>query len=330
MPARLNLDKRKRAINFAWLSGLFHLKESRHKSIDTLTTPVLVSVHVSINRFMVSEQDVWYGALLAGIASHRNDGSYASAPHDAKVHMQLSFLSTDKENLNNVGTSLTKQIDFVLIGEVQSIRDALTRLIQESSSRRFYISGISASIRSHLWYVEVLRKTYHTAHSEQAIPDDKDFTGLFWGAAFLRDSTICPQKDLVLTMGEKSDDGGSVSFTYPTQCYGQPNYIRHNDESFAMFGRHTEYITNHDVDVSYDGRKWFHLFGDYCPMHEPLFVDEIKRRCSQPICNNDPNCIQRDIGLYEQVPFFQQSQCRKKLYPKRRSLAVENRHKEQD
>ncbi len=108
-------------------------------------------------------------ALLAGIASHRNDGSYASAQHDAKVHMQLSFLSTDKENLNNVSTSLTKQIDFVLIGEVQSIRDALTRLIQESSSCRFYISGISASIRSHLWYVEVLRKTYHTAHSEQVI-----------------------------------------------------------------------------------------------------------------------------------------------------------------
>jgi len=44
------------------------------------------------------------------------------------------------------------------------------------------------------------------------------------------------------------------------QCYKDPKYMRRNDESWAALTRHEETLSQHDIDVSYDGKKWFHLF----------------------------------------------------------------------
>jgi hypothetical protein len=29
-----------------------------------------------------------------------------------------------------------------------------------------------------------------------------------------------------------------------------------------------------DIDVSYDGKHWFHLMGGFCVKHEPLFREK--------------------------------------------------------
>ena len=46
------------------------------------------------------------------------------------------------------------------------------------------------------------------------------------------------------------------------QCYQTPKYMRRCDQSFIAFGPpDVDYIADPDTDVSYDGKKWFHLLG---------------------------------------------------------------------
>jgi hypothetical protein len=58
--------------------------------------------------------------------------------------------------------------------------------------------------------------------------------------------------------------------------------MRRNDESWVSLSQHTEIISQHDIDVSYDGLKWFHLFGDRNLFHNEPFINEIMRQCGQP------------------------------------------------
>ncbi len=57
----------------------------------------------------------------------------------------------------------------------------------------------------------------------------------------------------------------------------KPRYLRRNDEG-AYFGEldlttgeQVEIITGHDLDVSCDGKRWFHLLGSYCLKREKPF-----------------------------------------------------------
>lgn len=71
-----------------------------------------------------------------------------------------------------------------------------------------------------------------------------------------------------------------VERTTQRQCYQNPKYMRRNDQSWVALGEHVETISSHDIDVSYDGNKWFHFSGDYCLKNEPPFANEIKRQCA--------------------------------------------------
>jgi hypothetical protein len=50
-----------------------------------------------------------------------------------------------------------------------------------------------------------------------------------------------------------------------------PSYIRRNGGTVTVFGESSQNIAGQDVDVSYDGHKWFHLFGPYCLKGAPKF-----------------------------------------------------------
>jgi hypothetical protein len=50
-----------------------------------------------------------------------------------------------------------------------------------------------------------------------------------------------------------------------------PRYIRRNDDTITVFGKNSQNIEGQDLDVSYDGKKWFHLFGESCMMGAPQF-----------------------------------------------------------
>jgi hypothetical protein len=50
-----------------------------------------------------------------------------------------------------------------------------------------------------------------------------------------------------------------------------PRYIRRNDDTVTIFSEHSQNIDGQDLDVSYDGEHWFHLFGSHCLKGSPLY-----------------------------------------------------------
>ena len=60
-----------------------------------------------------------------------------------------------------------------------------------------------------------------------------------------------------------------------------PNMPAATTDCWVSFVSREEEITQHDIDVSYDGKKWFHLFGDYCLTNGDPFSREMMRQCNE-------------------------------------------------
>ena len=84
-------------------------------------------------------------------------------------------------------------------------------------------------------------------------------------------------------VADYGDDAGRGywSSQKQSQCYKNPRYMRQNDRFWNIWAtKDVEVISEHDIDVSYDGKKWFHLFGDDpCAKHSEPFLNEIMRQC---------------------------------------------------
>jgi hypothetical protein len=93
--------------------------------------------------------------------------------------------------------------------------------------------------------------------------------------------TVRRNINLVVFPSENNDKAGSRQRSRTQQCHQDPKYVRRNDQGWVAFKEHTEHIGNHDIDVSYDGKKWLHLFGQYCTTDSPPFSLEVIRQCSK-------------------------------------------------
>lgn len=87
------------------------------------------------------------------------------------------------------------------------------------------------------------------------------------GAAFtsLPERVRCKYDSI--SINDSHNEGGATSTGQK-----QPRYIRRNDETITVFGKNSQNIEGQDLDVSYDGKEWFHLFGESCMKGAPPFI----------------------------------------------------------
>jgi len=145
------------------------------------------------------------------------------------------------------------------------------------------VSWLRTGLPTNVLEVDVARK--HSRNRKGTVVHPHDFTSIpkrsfSTNFALGIDQTVGSKNDPMFLRVNYRNQQGAVRGA-SAQCYQNPAYMRRNDQSWASLTRHAEDIAQHDVDVSYDGKKWFHLFGDYCLEDSEPFSQEIMRQCAE-------------------------------------------------
>jgi len=138
-------------------------------------------------------------------------------------------------------------------------------------------------IPRHRWSVVKAFNARISNNGKNAIRRAADFAGLGNDLTDERHNLAIGSNEnaLLLAIDDNDHNRRVHRWNSAEQCYETPKYMRRNDESWVGLGPHAEIISQHDIDVSYDGKKWFHLFGDHCLKGSEPFMDEITRQCRE-------------------------------------------------
>ncbi len=252
--------------------------------------PIFVRDHIVINRLssLVGATNCVRCALtILRFPSVFGNAAVTRGTKSANEECQPPVVDPNKKDVQEISSDFIRVHFRVSIEKLEHPTDWFGRDIEECVGPLVQVSRLLAGLFSEARNVERghVGRSIETAVSlerKTTIRRFKDFAfmrSVVSFAAYTRDNqTIGGNNEaMMLIVDERNDNGGKRRSA--RNCYKDPEYVRRNDESWVLFGRHVENITDHDIDVSYDGKKWFHLFGDYCLKNEEPFANEVKRQC---------------------------------------------------
>ncbi len=242
----------------------------------------------------------WYGGvsigkigdqfLVIGVARDYFKGAIEMYTKRAtgKVQMAVLYSSEDRLEKNRTIRPHLSVSATVTLNILEKIRELRFGNLRESVGFIMQIARLSASF-FRVFCRSVVRLRPPFCHSDQSEYATRSYVGF---AYLFTKSHVSMLKEVVATVSRNDNSvvrligqenyGGSKRGTSQAQCYKDPKYARRDDNLLVMFGPEAEDISYHDIDVSYDGKKWVHLFGPSCLKNEEPFANEIKRQCGQP------------------------------------------------